>query len=63
MQVSAQYFNSHTNINRVDVDKWCGVCRPDAINAKDERAYALAMERNRDARRNVKVSLEKAPWE
>jgi len=62
MQVSAQYFNSHANMNRVDFEKRCGNCAAPAITAKDEKAFALAQEKRAAAKRKVKVTLAKAPW-
>lgn len=62
MRHAQAYFNSHANMNRVDHEKWCGVCRPEPIKAKDEKAYSLALEKAADRRRKVKVSLPELPF-
>lgn len=62
MQVSAQYFNAHANMNRVDHEKRCGNCPAPAITRKDEAAYALAKEKAANAKRKVKVTLAPLPF-
>ncbi len=63
MQVSAQYFNSHANMNRVDFEKRCGVCSAPAIVKKDENAYSLAIEKAADRKRKPsKITLPTLPF-
>ena len=63
MKLAAAYFNTHSNMNRVDHEKWCGYCKAPAILKKDEKAYSLAMEKNKDAKRKPsKISLAPLPF-
>lgn len=62
MAQSFDFFNSHSNQNRIFGNKG-GACPAPAILAKDEVAYSLAMEKAAMGKRNVKVSMNKAPWE
>lgn len=54
---SAQYFNSHANMNRVDHEKRCGYCPAPAITKKDEIAFTRAAEKRAMAKRKVKITL------
>lgn len=70
MAYSHDYFNSHSNQNRVMGTKATnslGVVHQanpaPAILARDEAAYSIAMQRNADNRRiKSKVTLAATPW-
>lgn len=63
MKLAAAYFNSHSNMNRADHEKWCGVCPAPAIKRKDENAYSLAMEKVADRKRKPsKITLPALPF-
>lgn len=70
MMTSANYFNAHSNANRIMGTKATnslGVVHQanpaPAILAKDEVAYARAMQRAVMGKRQVKVTMQKSPWE
>ena len=70
MQVSANYFNAHANGHRIMGTKATnslGVVHQanpaPAIIKADEVAYARAMQRAVMGKRQVKVTMQKSPWE
>lgn len=70
MMTSANYFNAHANANRIMGTKSTnslGVVHQanpaPAILAKDEIAYSRAMEKAAMGKRQVKVTIQKSPWE
>ena len=66
MRASREYFNAHANAARVSTLRrhdLSGEMRAPAIIAKDEAAYAIAMERAAMGKRKApKVNLAATPW-
>ena len=63
MKTSFDYFNSHSNHGRADNMRIYGVCSAPAITRKDEKAYSLAMEKNKDRKRKPsKITLPALPF-
>ena len=70
MQVSSQYWNAHSNPNRIMGTKATnslGVIHQanpaPAIIKADEVAYARAQEKAAMGKRKAKVTMQKSPWE
>ncbi len=70
MMTSANYFNAHSNANRIMGTKATnslGVIHQanpaPAIIKADEVAYARAIEKAAMGKRKVKVTMQKSPWE